>query len=46
MLICNGLPTIHYLSVDHPNKVAVLIKEGDELLDPELSQNFLSSARR
>ncbi|MGP5546975.1 YqiA/YcfP family alpha/beta fold hydrolase [Psychrobacter alimentarius] len=31
----------HPLStVDHPNKVAVLIKEGDELLNPELSKDF------
>ena len=31
----------HPLStVNYPNKVAVLIKEGDELLDPALSQTF------
>lgn len=31
----------HPLStVNHPNKVAVLIKEGDELLHPELSKTF------
>ena len=37
----NGSPTIHYPAVNHPNKVAVLIKEGDELLHPGLSKNFL-----
>ena len=31
----------HQLStVNHPNKIAVLIKEGDELLNPELSKQF------
>ncbi|MEN6671086.1 YqiA/YcfP family alpha/beta fold hydrolase [Psychrobacter sp. B38] len=31
----------HPLSVvNHPDKVAVLIKEGDELLDPELAKTF------
>lgn len=28
------------LTVNHPNKIAVLIKEGDELLNPELSKQF------
>lgn len=31
----------HQLSVvNHPNRVAVLIKEGDELLNPELAKTF------
>lgn len=28
------------LTVNYPNKIAVLIKEGDELLNPELSKHF------